>query len=186
MNTNDMRLVFEATQFAVTSHHGQLRGDGKTPYVNHVIDVGRRVFEAGYTDPEVIVAALLHDTIEDTQVTPAEIKSRFGARVSEMVLDLTLPKAIGRDWRAKEAHQIRKMLEMPDEGIAIKIADKTSNLNDLVMAPPNWSAKGIAGYTESAKKIVLAAPIRDHRIRLLLTSFMETEETVTRHYGGKS
>lgn len=146
--------ILDAIQFATVAHAGQLRGGKGVPYVTHVLDVARRVSVAGFTDQDTIIAAILHDVVEDTDTTLAEIHGQFGGTVMTLVADLTLPLDARSDRVKKQAFQIQKMTDMGIEGRAIKIADKTSNVFDLVADPPSWSARAFLGYTMSAREVV--------------------------------
>lgn len=176
-------VVMKAAAFAAEAHHGQLRsGEGK-PYVVHVFDVAARVAQAGFTDHDTLVAALLHDTVEDTKVTRDLLVVRFGSRVADLVEALTLPAGI-KHWEAKLVYQIGAMGKMPIEGQAIKIADKTSNITSLYTDPPTWGLRAIQGYTKSARQVAYATTMQgDARIQSLLADFDRAHEATATHYG---
>lgn len=176
--------LLEAVQFASTAHMDQVRGGVlRTPYVNHCFDVARKVSMAGFTDIDTMVAALLHDTVEDTSVTEAQIREKFGARVAGLVQDLTLPKDIAKDREAKHAFQLERMKTMDLHGQAIKIADKTSNVFDLYLDPPKWGMRALRGYSDSAREVVQAASHgKDGRIDGLVYLFHDAYRTVSTHY----
>lgn len=85
-----MGLVLRAARFAAWKHRDQRRkGKGREPYINHPLELAHVLwFEGGVTDPVVLAAALLHDTIEDTQTTLQELQGEFGAEVAQIVLSL--------------------------------------------------------------------------------------------------
>lgn len=156
----------QADQFAERKHAGQLRGDGKTPYISHPRAVASILRdEAGITDPETLIAAVLHDTIEDTGVTHAELAERFGPVVADVVAELTndetLPKA-----QQKQA-QIDHAPHYSDRAAWIKTADKTSNLRDIISAPPPWGRKRKREYFEHAHRVVDAMGPRNKLLRRL-------------------
>lgn len=176
--------LLEAVRFATTAHQDQVRGGVlRTPYVNHCIDVAQSVSEAGFTDSDTVIAAVLHDTVEDTTVTVAQIQDQFGARVAGLVQDLTLPKSVAKDREAKHAFQLAKMAAMDLHGQAIKIADKTANVFDLYNDPPKWGMRALRGYSDSAREVVMAATSQDERILKLVTDFHRTYEITRKHYG---
>ena len=85
-----MNLVLKATQFSALKHRNQRRKDGKTPYIIHPISVAMILAEiGGIDDPEILSAALLHDTIEDTDTSAHELDKEFGSRVRKIVEELT-------------------------------------------------------------------------------------------------
>ena len=111
MNPNDVpvRTLLEAAAFAAECHRTQRRKDNEaTPYINHPLQVARVLAcEGGVTEPAVLVAALLHDTVEDTDATPQDIEQRFGpdvrAYVEEVTDDKSLPKAERKRLQVKDA-----------------------------------------------------------------------------------
>jgi guanosine-3',5'-bis(diphosphate) 3'-pyrophosphohydrolase len=135
-------------------HAGQVRGgNGGKPYVHHCFDVARRVSEAGVDDLDVLAAAILHDTVEDTNASLEQLTVKYGKRVAKLVEALTVPKSI-RTWQEKDDFQIAQMKSGTPELWLIKVADKTSNVNDLIHDPPDWGRSAKLGYTKSAKKLV--------------------------------
>jgi (p)ppGpp synthase/HD superfamily hydrolase len=181
--------LMEAVKFATNAHLDQVRGgEIRTPYVNHCFDVSSRVSQAGFNDPSTLIAALLHDTVEDTRVTIEQINTKFGVHVAGLVHDLTLPDDVKKDREAKHIFQLGKMRSMGIEGQAIKIADKTSNVLDLFLAPPKWGLKAIRGYSDAALEVVLAAegPQMDTRISELVILFKDAYRVVSNHYGWES
>ena len=85
-----MNLILKATQFSALKHQDQKRKDGKTPYIIHPISVAMILSDiGGVDDEEILSAALLHDTIEDTDTTADEIGREFGATIRSIVEELT-------------------------------------------------------------------------------------------------
>jgi guanosine-3',5'-bis(diphosphate) 3'-pyrophosphohydrolase len=122
-------LVSRALAFAVIQHRHQYRRDGVTAYVEHpkaVMSILRD--ELGVTDPEVLAAALLHDTIEDTNTDYDEVAGRFGRRVGNLVAALTKDKRLPETRREREYFaQLRRATR---EAKLCKIADTLHNLRD--------------------------------------------------------
>ena len=148
-------MIFEAAQFATLHHREQKRGGVRgTPYVHHCFDVARRVAEAGVVEDFALCAAILHDVVEDTDVTLERVREQFGPNVATIVGQLTLPLDCRKDYPRKLAFQMAAMKEMDVYGRAIKIADKTSNIADLLIDPPKWSLLNILDYTRDAKRVV--------------------------------
>jgi guanosine-3',5'-bis(diphosphate) 3'-pyrophosphohydrolase len=191
---NNTTELLDAVEFATLAHQGQVRGGKGVPYVTHPIDVARRLHNAGFAETDILVAALLHDVAEDTQVPLAEITRRFGYRVSGLVEHLTLPLDARKDRELKQAYQLRKMLDMDTWGRAIKIADKTSNVHDLVADPPKWGVRALRGYSDAARAVVWAATgvkpqanlwqvLVDPKLADLILSFERAYSTAATTYG---
>jgi guanosine-3',5'-bis(diphosphate) 3'-pyrophosphohydrolase len=189
-----MNRIFEAAKFAASRHASQPgRGPKNEPYVTHCFDVAQRLVAAGVDDHFTLIGAILHDTMEDTPTTYDELKEKFGYS-ADLVRDLTLPLDC-RDGNPvkKTAHQTLMMSKMDIGGVFIKIADKTSNVNDLVDNAPKWGLRAIRGYADSAEGVVHAG--KAVRERLLLTDdqerclstliirFYETYQKAQKHYG---
>jgi (p)ppGpp synthase/HD superfamily hydrolase len=117
-STNNIEVRAQA--LATNAHAEQKYGD--QPYVNHLADVVRRV-KTITQDPEVIAAAWLHDTIEDTQVTYGDIEREFSKNVADMVWAVT---GVGHDRAAKMANAIEKIAQTPGSEL-VKSADRLSN-----------------------------------------------------------
>jgi guanosine-3',5'-bis(diphosphate) 3'-pyrophosphohydrolase len=158
---NDPRQILEAVAFAARAHHGQFRKDGRTPYASHVFRVClvvRSVF--GFDDPRMLVAALLHDTIEDTTTDFDDLAERFGPEIAGWVAALTKDKRLADD--ARESAYIRGLLAAPWQVQALKLADVYDNLTDVVNLPPEKRRRGVeraAAYYD-ALKVVEAAEVR--------------------------
>ena len=147
--------VFEALQFAAHKHRDQRRKDLEaSPYINHPIALANVLWlEGGVHDPAVICAALLHDTIEDTDTTPGELRVQFGKKVADIVMEVTddrsLPKAERK--RLQIAHAPR----LTREAKLVKLADKICNLRDMGQSPPvTWPMSRQREYFEWAKRVV--------------------------------
>lgn len=142
--------------FAKRRHAGQTRADGITPYIHHPARVLAILREAGIDDPAVLDAALLHDTVEDTRTTPAEIGRKFGPVVQSLVEELTMPPDL--HGAAKKAAQVGKMRGLSAQATAIKLADRAANLEDLIAnPPPGWSTAKRRAYVEHAAALASAA-----------------------------
>ena len=148
-----------ALSFAASKHRNQRRKDSaQTPYINHPIAlVNILLLEANITDEVVLIAALLHDTVEDTDTTLEEIEQHFGQIVRDIVAEVTddksLPKAV------RKQHQIDHAPHLSDRAKLVKLADKISNIRDTATSPPEgWPQTRIDEYLEWGKAVI--APIR--------------------------
>ena len=147
--------LMRALDFAARKHaHQRRKGEAAEPYVNHVADVARLVAEAtGGRDRTAVMAALLHDTIEDTGTKPSELRREFGPEVAALVEEVTddksLPKQVRKQLQVEHAKGKSRRAKL------IKIADKTSNLRSILMSPPaDWSLERQREYFEWAARVV--------------------------------
>jgi len=126
-----------AEAFATRAHAGQTRkGAAGEPYVHHVIEVADILASHG-APREAVIAAYLHDTVEDTEVTPAELTAEFGETIAAIVAEATDDKALPKEMR--KAAQVRHAAERTDAAKQLKLADKISNLRAIMESPPaNW------------------------------------------------
>ncbi|CAN5193777.1 hypothetical protein BH24ACT23_BH24ACT23_04520 [soil metagenome] len=122
--------VREAFACASEAHEGQERkGDG-SPYINHPVELARLLVEAGEDDEDLLAAALLHDTVEDTEMTLEQIRERFGDRVHAILEAMTEHKDVEPYEARKDDH--RDMVERAgEESAKIYAADKLANLRDM-------------------------------------------------------
>ncbi len=151
----DLVLILDAAAFAADKHRRQRRKDAEaTPYINHPLALATILArEGGVADAEVIAAALLHDTVEDTETTPAEIAARFGAGVAEIVAEVTDDKALPKQER--KARQVTHAAQASPGAKLVKLADKIANLRDLAVSPPaDWDHARKAGYVRWAGEVV--------------------------------
>jgi (p)ppGpp synthase/HD superfamily hydrolase len=124
------RLVFEALEFAVGAHGsvGHLRKGTRFPYLIHPIRVGWILERHGYDD-ELVAAGLLHDTLEDTEVTSEQIAERFGGRVARYVEAATADKTLG--WRPTREATIAKIAKLDADILPLLAADKVDNVRSI-------------------------------------------------------
>jgi guanosine-3',5'-bis(diphosphate) 3'-pyrophosphohydrolase len=150
-----MSLVLRAASFAADKHRDQRRkGEGAPPYINHPIEVARVLVEVGgVTDPPLLAAALLHDTIEDTDTSFAELEGAFGQEVSALVAEVTDDKRL--HWRERKRLQEEHAAHRSPRAKLLKLADKICNVRDLTIAPPShWQPMRRREYLEWAARVV--------------------------------
>lgn len=148
-------LIIKATQFAADKHRNQRRKDAEaSPYINHPIALASVLCnEGGVDDIVVLCAALLHDTIEDTNTTSQELANAFGSAIMNVVLEVTDDKALAKEVRKEE--QVRHAPHISTEAKLVKLADKICNLRDILASPPaDWSAERKQAYFEWAALVV--------------------------------
>ncbi len=150
-----MQALLKAIRFAAEKHRHQRRVDVRSsPYINHPIAVADLLAnEVGIENTTILTAAILHDTIEDTDTTEREIKSKFGLEVARVVMELTDDMRLAPEVR-KQA-QIEHASQLSYAARLVKIADKTCKLRDLAENPPlTWSAERCAQYRDQAAAVV--------------------------------
>jgi GTP diphosphokinase / guanosine-3',5'-bis(diphosphate) 3'-diphosphatase len=151
----DIALVLKAALFAADKHRNCRRKDAdKTPYINHPLGLAHILCsEAGVTDVRVLAAALLHDTIEDTETKAEELEREFGPAVAAIVIEVTDDKELPKQERKRL--QVEKAASKSNEAKLVKLADKISNLRDIASAPPaDWSIERRLEYYEWAERVV--------------------------------
>jgi len=143
---DDLALIVKAASFAAGKHRDQRRKNGDIPYINHPLGVARLLTEVGgVRDTNVIVGAILHDTVEDTDATHGELVREFGEKIAAIVGEVTDDKALAKVERKRQ--QVEHAKSMSPEGRLVKLADKLYNLGDLAtLPPPSWSLGRIQGY----------------------------------------
>ncbi len=126
-----MAGLYEALAFAVEAH-GRVRQARKGtafPYVIHPLRVGEILYRHG-CDEDVIRAGMLHDTIEDAQVSRAELAERFGERVAELVVGASEPDR-NASWRERKEHTIAFVRTAPADVLEVLAADKLDNVRSI-------------------------------------------------------
>ncbi len=151
--------LLDAILFAAEKHKNQKRkGADAAPYINHPIAVAHLLATTGGVDDlTVLKAAVLHDTVEDTDTAEGEIRNRFGDAVADLVMEVTDDKSLPKA-RRKEL-QVEHAGEKSRGATLLKLADKTCNLRDIGSAPPaDWSLARRKEYFDWAKRVVEALP----------------------------
>ncbi|MDV7144612.1 HD domain-containing protein [Tropicimonas sp. TH_r6] len=154
---DDTLTLARALTFAADTHRNQRRkGAAQEPYINHLIEVMELVAQAtDGQDGEILVAALLHDAIEDAGVTAEEIEARFGARVARIVVENTDDMSLSKPER--RARRIAAMGDKPVDSRIVKIADVVSNLRSLVVsAPAGWDVERKLNYLKGCRQLIEA------------------------------
>jgi len=155
LEDKDVGVFLKALVFAAHKHRDHRRKDpSHSPYVNHLIEVADLLWRVGgVRDPALLMAAVLHDSIEDTHTSPAEIREYFGKEVLDLVLEVTddksLPQAVRKRLQVEHAAGISLRAKQ------LKIADKISNVRDIMITPPpDWSEQRRQEYLDWARQVV--------------------------------
>ena len=142
-----LQPILQAASFAGRAHKGQLRKDKETPYVCHVFRVCLIVRDLfGFDDPRMLIAALLHDTIEDTLIDFDDLESAFGAEIAQWVSLLTKDKRLPETKREKA--YLASLARAPWQVKACKLADLCDNMLDAGALPVEKLAKSRARYEQ--------------------------------------
>ncbi len=164
-NEEDLSLLLEAVKFSAEKHKTQRRkGAEGSPYINHPIGVAETLWRVGgVRDLSVIIAAILHDTVEDTETTLAEIEEHFGPAVRSLVQEVTDDKSLPKPERKRL--QIDHAPHLSRGAQQIKLADKVFNINDVAFAPPaHWPHQRRVDYLTWADAVI--AGLRGCNVKL--------------------
>ena len=148
-------LFLKAIAFAADKHRHQRRKDPEaSPYINHPIDLANVLVQEGrVTDTTVLMAAILHDTLEDTQTTPDELAAVFGGEVRNIVLEVTDNNKLKK--RKRKELQVKHGPHLTRRARLVKLADKICNLRDVATNPPaRWPLKRQIEYFDWAKAVI--------------------------------
>ncbi|HEC60187.1 hypothetical protein LCGC14_1021930 [marine sediment metagenome] len=145
IETSDTVMLIEAINFAAKAHKNQRRkGDGDSPYINHLIEVLSLLSSsAKVTDTNILIAAVLHDILEDTDTSESELIDKFGATVASYVSSVSDDKTMSLAERRDK--QLKSILKASDPIKYIKLADHCSNIASI---PPNWNKQRLKEYIQ--------------------------------------
>lgn len=151
----DLTQIFEAVIFAAKKHQGQVRKDqSRSPYITHPVLVAQTLLEpGGVTDTTTLIAALLHDTIEDTSTTRGQVRDAFGETVLSLVLEVTDDKSLEKMERKRR--QVLHAPHLSPRAKLIKLADKLTNCQDILFSPPrDWDLQRRQEYIQWGADVV--------------------------------
>ncbi len=181
MTAQEVEKVCAGLEFAAEKHKLQTRKNAeKTPYISHPIGVTNHLMNIGEVrDSTILLGALLHDTVEDTQTTFEEIESKFGKQVAGYVKELTDDKSLAKE--ARKRSQVIGAAHKSQGAAQIKLADKLYNLNDLLNNPPqDWTQTRIDRYYEWAQSVVDRLPQANDKLLTavedLINTYWENQE----------
>jgi len=150
----DIAQLLQAIEFSAYKHRAQKRKDADaSPYINHPIAVASLLATVGgVTDLDVLIAAVLHDTLEDTETSPAELEERFGPEVRALVEEMTDDKRLPKTERKRL--QIEHAPGNSAKAKLIKLADKIANVRDVTLTPPSdWSLERRVEYLDWTRDV---------------------------------
>lgn len=145
----------QAVAFAAEKHKNQRRKNvDASPYINHPIALADLLAnEAGIVNMDVLCAAVLHDTLEDTDTTEDELKKVFGPKIAAIVAEVSDDKSLPREERKRL--QVEHAPRLSHEAKLVELADKICNLRDMLVAPPaGWSLERRRAYFVWAAEVI--------------------------------
>jgi guanosine-3',5'-bis(diphosphate) 3'-pyrophosphohydrolase len=148
-------LMLKAIRFAAEKHTDQRRKDSKSsPYINHPVRVAEMLWTMGEVrDDILLVASILHDTVEDTDTQPDEIRAEFGEEVLALVLEVTDDKSLPK--QARKQLQVETAPHKTRNAKLLKLADKICNVHDILASPPDdWSLERRQEYLLWTERVV--------------------------------
>jgi guanosine-3',5'-bis(diphosphate) 3'-pyrophosphohydrolase len=148
-------LVVRAAYFAGEKHRLQRRSDiEQTPYINHPLELAHILTEEGGIHcVDTICASLLHDTLEDTETSPEELKKNFGEMITSIIIEVSNDMTLNSQQR--RVYELRKVASLSNKAKLVKIADKLANIRDVSTMPPaGWTQEKKQNYFDFALKIV--------------------------------
>ena len=152
---SDLSKLLTALEFAANKHRFQKRkGADASPYINHPIAVANLLAtQGGVTDLPTLIAAILHDTVEDTKTTDRELEEQFGREVRDLVMEVTDDKKLPKAERKRL--QIEHAAERSPKAKLIKLGDKIANIRDVAADPPaDWSTERRREYLDWTEEVV--------------------------------
>lgn len=155
LGDDDFGKILKALQFAARKHRDQRRKGGQhAPYINHPIDVTEILWRVGKVrDVVTLLGALLHDTIEDTDTSPDELRDLFGEEVLSVVLEVTDDKSLPKAERKRL--QVASAPHKSARARQIKLADKISNVTEITLDPPmDWSLERRKEYLDWTERVI--------------------------------
>ncbi len=182
----EIELILQAANFAAKAHARQKRKATSDPYINHLLRVAYSAAQAGFST-EVIIAALLHDVIEDTPVTYEELSRKFPSRVVELVRLLS-------HWWDDQAPDHVKNAELPKyyaailkdpDAISLKLMDRADNLNDMaetVNVTPKWAERYLKKSKREMKALLQAPEANPASCRLYQRALDRLTQALERHH----
>ncbi len=154
-DSTDIERLARAWSFAAAHHVDQRRkGARREPYVNHLAEVAEMVARAtGGRDANLVIAAVLHDLVEDTEASLDDVGARFGTDVAMLVAEVTDDKSLPK--MERKARQVQTAAAKSERAKILKLADKISNIRSLSTSPPDdWDQERRRAYLTWARAVV--------------------------------
>lgn len=159
-----------AIRFAAERHRDDRRkGETAAPYINHPIAVAEQLAAHGLgEDVELLMAAMLHDVIEDTDATFEDLRAAFGARVAGIVQEVSDDKSLEKEARRQKV--VDTIAHKSHAARLVKLSDLIANVHDVIHHPPQWSLERKLNYLRRAEQIAAAVAGTHAKLEALLTA----------------
>ncbi|MCB0587630.1 MAG: bifunctional (p)ppGpp synthetase/guanosine-3',5'-bis(diphosphate) 3'-pyrophosphohydrolase [Phaeodactylibacter sp.] len=146
--------VMDAAVYAAMKHQYQRRaGYDKLPYMNHLLKVTEALIRiGGERDEALLLAAVLHDVLEDTDATHEELARHFGREAADIVLELTDDMSI--PYMERKWLQVEKARQLSEKARKIRIVDKATNIRDILSYPLDWPLEKKENYLDNSIQVV--------------------------------
>jgi hypothetical protein len=178
--TTGLNRVMEAIEFAANAHAGQVRKGTKIPYIVHPIQVAEILARFYCFSQPLLIAGVLHDTIEDTSVTAADIRNQFGEKVSSIVEALSEPDK-NNSWQTRKLRTIDQLKSVPLDVLWVEAADKLDNITAIrdsyeqnrynLWGRFNASKEDIKWYYQSLADVLVARKKENRHLSGLIAEF---------------
>lgn len=146
-------MIIKAAVFAAEKHRYQRRkGFNQIPYINHPLKVADLLIECGENESNLLISSILHDVIEDTDATEAEVTEKFNSEIAKLVLEVSDNKEL--PYTTRKELQVKKAPGLSHDAKLIKVADKICNIRDFLVYPVDWSPERKLAYLDWAKLVV--------------------------------
>lgn len=167
-----------ALEYANKMHAGQTRRDlAATPYIIHPLQVCSNLWHIGQVrNANILMAALLHDTLEDTKATAEELEKLFGTRVCITVQEVTNDPALNSE--QNKQRQIDHISFMSQDARLVKLADRLANIADLSQSTPNWLPEKIERYFEWGSKLLFGLQGTNTALEKALSQALTKKQTI--------
>lgn len=174
MASSDLALLLHALSFAAYKHRDQRRRNREaSPYINHPIDVASIIANiGGVSDLVTLIGAILHDTIEDTETTSAELEQEFGLEVRQLVEEVTDDKGLPKSERKRL--QIEHAPTISTRAKLIKLGDKICNIRYISQSPPaDWSVARRREYLDWTERVVAGCRGTNEKLEQFYDDYLE-------------
>ncbi|MEX2571530.1 MAG: HD domain-containing protein [Gemmatimonadota bacterium] len=184
MVDSSVAALLDALAFAADKHRDQRRkGAGRPPFINHSIDVAEILARAGgVSDPVTLQAAVLHDTLEDTDTRATELRDRFGAEVAAIVEEVTDDILLPQDERRRS--QVECAPRLSTKARLVRLADKIANVRAVAWTPPvDWSRERRLDYLEWTRLVIAGCRGVDPTLERIFDERLEEALRIVREEG---
>ncbi len=165
-------MMIKAAVFAAEKHKYQRRkGFNQIPYINHPLKVAELLIDCEESDSDLLIASILHDVIEDTDVNESDISEKFNSSIGKLVNEVSDNKDL--PYTIRKELQVKKAPDLSHNAKLIKIADKICNIRDILSYPLDWSAERKLAYLDWAQQVVCSCTGLNEKLDQIFTETLE-------------